>query len=95
MDRKCESIEMSTAKQFSYPKGFLNLEIFGRIRGAFPLCLEDFLYAVLNNTVPRVTGIDGRQVTAALEAIHKSLESGNTESVSQPLQVDAVSDARS
>jgi predicted dehydrogenase len=95
MDRKCESMEMSTTKQFSYPKGFLNLEIFGRMRGAFPSCLEDFLYAVLNNTVPRVTGLDGRQVTATLEAIHKSLDTGGAESVSQPSQLDAVSDARS
>lgn len=90
MDRKCESIEMSTATKFSYPKGFLNLEIFGRMRGAFPSCLEDFLYAVLEDTPPRVTGIDGRQVTATLEAIHKSLESGNTEPVSQPPHPDTV-----
>ncbi|MGH9616137.1 MAG: Gfo/Idh/MocA family protein [Acidobacteriaceae bacterium] len=94
MDRKCESIEMSTAKQFSYPKGFLNLEIFGRMRGAFPSCLEDFLYAILDDTAPRVTGLEGRQVTATLEAIHKSLESGNTEPVSQPRQASAVPDAR-
>ena len=94
MDRKYESIEMSTRKNFSYPKGFLNLEIFGRMRGAFPSCLEDFLYAILNDTTPHVTGMDGRQVTATLEAIHKSLESGNAEPVSQPAQSHLVSDAR-
>ncbi len=94
MDRKCESMEMSTATKFSYPKGFLNLEIFGRMRGAFPSCLEDFLYAILDNTTPRVTGLDGRQVTATLEAVHKSLESGNTEPVSQPPQSDAVTHAQ-
>lgn len=94
MDRKRESMEMSTEKAFSYPKGFLNLEIFGRLRGAFPSCLEDFLYAVLDNTTPRVTGLDGRQVTATLEAIHKSLESGNTERVSQLPQADVVYYAR-
>ncbi|MGH9700828.1 MAG: Gfo/Idh/MocA family protein [Candidatus Acidiferrales bacterium] len=94
MDRKNESMEMSTNKKFSFPKGFLNLEIFGRMRGAFPSCLEDFLYAILNDTTPHVTGMDGRQVTATLEAIHKSLESGNTEPVSQPAQSHLVSDAR-
>ena len=77
MDRKCESIEISTAEMFSYPKGFLNQEIFGRMRGAFPSCLEDFLYAVRDNTAPRVNGLDGRQVTATLEAIHKSLGERN------------------
>lgn len=89
MDRKCESVEMSTAKNFSYPKGFLNLEIFGRLRGAFPSCLEDFLYALIDDTAPRVTGFDGRQVTAALEAIHRSLESGRTEPITQPPKGDA------
>lgn len=84
MDRKRESMEISTAEKFSYPKGFLNLEIFGRMRGAFPSCLEDFLYAILNDTTPRVTGEDGRQVTATLAAIHQSLESGMTEHISQP-----------
>ncbi|TAM79225.1 MAG: Gfo/Idh/MocA family oxidoreductase [Acidobacteria bacterium] len=83
LDRKCESIEISTQEKYSYPKVFLNNEIFGRMRGAFPSCLEDFLYAILNGTVPHVTGIDGRQVTAVLEAIHRSLETGKTEPIAQ------------
>jgi len=82
MDRKCESFEMSTKEKFSYPKGFLNSEIFGRMRGAFPSCLEDFLFALREGKAPGVTAFDGRQVTATLEAIHKSLETGNTEKVS-------------
>lgn len=94
LDRKCESMEMSTEKSFSYPKSFLSLDIFGRIRGAFASCIEDFLYAVLNNTVPHVTALDGRQVTATLEAIHQSLESGRTEAVRQPDQPDQVPHAR-
>ncbi|MGH9398128.1 MAG: Gfo/Idh/MocA family protein [Terriglobia bacterium] len=81
MDRKCESIEVSTNVKFSYPKGFLNTEIYGRMRGAFPSCLEDFLFAICEGTQPHVTAIDGRQVTAALEAIHRSLETGNSERV--------------
>ncbi len=84
MDRKCESIETSSEKTFSFPKGFLNQEIFGRLRGAFPSCLEDFLYAILEDTPPRVTGLDGRQVTATLAAVHKSLETGVTELVAPP-----------
>ena len=84
LDRKCESIETSSEKRFSYPKSFLNQEIFGRLRGAFPSCLEDFLYAIIEDTPPRVTGLDGRQVTATLVAIHKSLESERTEPVTQP-----------
>lgn len=81
LDRKCESVELSTEKKFSYPKGFLNAEIFGRMRGAFPSCLEDFLYAIIDNTEPKVTAWDGRQVTATLEAIHRSLKTGVDEKI--------------
>ncbi len=87
MDRKYESIEVSSKDSFSYPKGFLTGEIFGRVRGAFPSCLEDFLFAVREDTAPHVTGLDGRQVTAALEAIHQSLETGSSEPV-RPLPAD-------
>lgn len=76
LDRKRESVELSTEKKFSYPRGFLIADIFGRLRGAFPSCVEDFVYAIRNDTTPRVTGFDGRQVTAALEAVHRSLEEG-------------------
>jgi predicted dehydrogenase len=78
LDRKRESIEISDRKSFTYPKNFISQEIFGRPRGAFPACLEDFLYAILNDTEPHVNGYDGRQVTATLEAIHLSLASDKT-----------------
>ena len=80
-DRKRESIEMSTAEQFSYPKTFLTHEIFGKLRGAFVECLSDFLDSIINKTEPQVNAFDGRQVTAALDAITRSLESGSTEKV--------------
>ncbi len=82
-DRKRESIEMSTPEQFSYPKTFLTNEIFGKLRGAFVECLSDFVDSIVNNTEPRVTAFDGRQVTAVLDAVSRSLESGGTESVSK------------
>jgi predicted dehydrogenase len=82
-DRKRESIEMSTEKQFTYPKVFLTAEIFGKLRGAFVECLSDFLDAVLNDSEPKVTAFDGRQVTAVLDAVSRSLESGKTETVTE------------
>ncbi len=81
LDRKRESIEISTGTKFSYPKGFLIADVFGRLRGAFPACLEDFLLAIRNDTEPHVTGVDGRQVTAVLEAIHESLRTGGSVAV--------------
>ena len=83
-DRKRESIEMSTEKQFTYPKVFLTAEIFGKLRGAFVECLSDFVDAILHDTEPKVTVYDGRQVTAVLDAVSRSLESGKTETVMQP-----------
>jgi predicted dehydrogenase len=82
-DRKRESIEMSTEKQFTYPKVFLTAEIFGKLRGAFVECLSDFLDAILHDSEPKVTAFDGRQVTAVLDAVSRSLASGKTESIAQ------------
>jgi predicted dehydrogenase len=80
-DRKRESVEMSTEKQFTYPKTFLTHEVFGKLRGAFVECLSDFLDAVINDTEPKVTAFDGRQVTAVLDAVTRSLDSGRAEGV--------------
>jgi predicted dehydrogenase len=80
-DRKRESIEMSTEKQFSYPKVFLTSEVFGKLRGAFVECLSDFLDTIINDTEPKVTAFDGRQVTAVLDAVTRSLDSGETVTV--------------
>jgi len=83
-DRKRESLEMSTPKAFTYPKAFLSAEVFGKLRGAFPACLDDFIDCIVNDAEPGVTAYDGRQVTAALEAIHESLSTSKTVAVRQP-----------
>jgi predicted dehydrogenase len=80
-DRKRESIEISTDQQFSYPKTFLNSEVFGKLRGAFVECLSDFVDAIVNDTAPKVGPVEGRQVTAVLDAVSRSLISGRVESV--------------
>jgi predicted dehydrogenase len=80
-DRKRESIELSTAKQFTYPKVFLTSEVFGKLRGAFVECLSDFLDAIINDAEPKVTAFDGRQVTATLDAVTRSLATGSKEKV--------------
>ena len=85
-DRKRESIEMSTPEQFTYPKTFLTHEIFGKLRGAFVECLSDFVDSIINDTEPKVTAFDGRQVTAVLDAVTRSLESGRTEAVSKSIR---------
>lgn len=78
-DRKRESIEISTNDAFTYPKTFLTSEIFGTLRGAFPSCLEDFVRAIREDVAPLSGVRNGRQVTATLDAIHRSLHTGNSE----------------
>jgi hypothetical protein len=51
------------------------------MRGAFVECLSDFVSAITHDTEPRVSAFDGRQVTAVLDAISRSLASGRPESV--------------
>lgn len=80
-DRKRESIEMSTPRAFTYPKTFLLSEVFGRTRGAFADCLSDFVEAIRADREPHVTALDGRQVTAVLDAVSRSLASGQTAAV--------------
>ncbi len=77
-DRKRESIEMSTAERFTYPKTLLSHETFGKLRGAFVECLSDFVDAIVNDTEPSVTAFDGRQATAVLDGVTRSLETGDT-----------------
>jgi predicted dehydrogenase len=77
-DRKRESIEMSTEAKFSYPKTFLMQEIFGKLRGAFVECLNDFIATIIDDTPPRVTAFDGRQVTVVLDAVSRSLAGGGS-----------------
>jgi predicted dehydrogenase len=89
-DRKRESIEMSTPRQFTYPKTFLTHEIFGKLRGAFVECLADFVDAIMTGTEPKVTAFDGRQVTAVLDAVTRSLESGRTEAVTQAAMLQKI-----
>lgn len=80
-DRKRESIELSTEAKFSYPKTFLLQEVFGKLRGAFVECLSDFLTAIIDGSTPRVTAYDGRQVTAVLDAVSRSLADGGVHQV--------------
>jgi predicted dehydrogenase len=75
-DRKRESIELSTEEKFSYPKTFLMQEVFGKLRGAFVECLYDFISAIVEDTPPHVSAFDGRQVTAVLDAVSRSLAEG-------------------
>jgi predicted dehydrogenase len=81
MDRKSEAIELATKDSYSYPRTLLNYQVFDRWQGALPSCMYSFIDSIIENREPFVTAADGRRVTAVLDAIHRSLESGKSEKV--------------
>jgi predicted dehydrogenase len=83
-DRKRESVEVSTEARFTYPKTFLSHEVFGKLRGAFVECVRDFLDVVIEDREPNVTAFDGRQVTAVLDGVSRSLASGEKVRINPP-----------
>lgn len=85
IDRKRESLEMSTSERYTFPKTFLSADVFGTLRGAFPSCLDDFINAIRKDLPPAVTVRDGRRVTAVLTAIHQSLADNGSNVPIQPL----------
>jgi len=84
LDRKAEAIEMSTEEKFSWPRTFLNYQVFDRWVGAFPSCINSFIDAIMQDRQPYVTAYDGWRATAVLEALHRSVESGAIEKVPAP-----------
>lgn len=81
IDRKAESIEMATKDTYTYPRTLLNYQVFDRWQGALPACMDSFIGSIKENREPYVTAVDGRRVTAILDAIHRSLKSGKAEQV--------------
>ena len=81
MDRKAEAMEMATPAAYSYPRTLLNYKIFDRWQGALPSCMYSFIDSIIDDREPYVTAQDGRNVTAILDAVHRSLASGKPEKV--------------
>ncbi|HZP80671.1 MAG TPA: Gfo/Idh/MocA family oxidoreductase [Chthonomonadaceae bacterium] len=84
MDRKAEAIEMASAERFAWPRSLLNFQVFDKWVGAFPSCVESFIDAILEDRPPYVTAYDGWRATAALDAIHRSVASGQVEKIAAP-----------
>jgi len=78
IDRKDEAVEMSAAERFSWPRSLLNYKVFDRWIGAFPSCINSFIDAILEDRKTYVNEVDGWRVTATLEALHRSAETGKS-----------------
>lgn len=88
LDRKAEAVEMTSPDRFTWPRSFLNFQVFDRWVGAFPSCVESFVDSLVENRQPYVTAYDGWRATAALDAIHRSVASGQVEAVAPAPQWD-------
>jgi len=81
IDRSAEAIDAMLADRFVCPRTFLQYQVFDEWQGAFPACIRAFVRAVEQDTEPYVTARDGLRVTAILEAVHRSLETGRPERI--------------
>ncbi len=84
LDRKAEAIEMSSLEGFKWPRSLLNYKVFDKWVGAFPSCINSFIDDIAEDREPKVTAYDGWRSTAVLDAIHRSVETGETIKVSEP-----------
>jgi len=81
IDRQAEAIDAIIPEKFSCPRTFLNYKVFDEWQGAFPAAIRGFIYAIEHDSQPHVSVRDGVRSTAVLEAIHKSLASGQPEKI--------------
>lgn len=78
LDRKTEAVEISTQDGLKWPRTLLNYQVFDRWVGAFPSCINSFIDDLIDDREPIVTAFDGWRSTAALDALHRSADSGQT-----------------
>jgi predicted dehydrogenase len=81
LDRKHEQVEIASADRFEWPRTAVMPVIHGVQRGALADAVQHFLACVREDRAPLVTLQSSRHVTAILDAIHRSLDSGRGEAV--------------
>jgi len=81
IDRQAEAVDAMLQQKFICPRTFLNYKVFDEWQGAFPAAVRGFILAMEKNSEPHVSVRDGVRSTAVLEAIHKSLVSGQPEKI--------------
>lgn len=81
LKRDSEQIELATADGFEYPRTSTGALIHGEQRGSVPEALFHMTTCILEDRVPLVTLESSRHVTAILDAIHRSVDSGRAERV--------------
>ncbi len=81
LKRDSEQIELAHDTGFEYPRTSVGSMIHGVQRGAVSDALHHMVSCVVDNAAPLVTLESSRHVTAILDALHRSIESGQAEPV--------------
>lgn len=81
LDRKDDQVEVATPDAFSYPRTSIMPVIHGAPAGALAMADDHMIRCVIDGTRPLVELAESRHVTAILDAIHRSVESGEPEPV--------------
>ncbi|WP_084959180.1 Gfo/Idh/MocA family protein [Thermoactinospora rubra] len=76
LDRKREQIEIATQKDFTYPRNLLLRTVHGRAAGAARDAVWHMIDCVAHDREPLITLESSLHVTAVLEAVHASIDSG-------------------
>lgn len=81
LKRDSDQVELATQKAFEYPRSSIGAMIHGEQKGAVSDALQHVVTCIQEDREPLVTLESSRHVTAILDALHRSLESGNAEKV--------------
>ncbi|GAB3808835.1 Gfo/Idh/MocA family oxidoreductase [Humibacter antri] len=81
LDRQKESIALTTADGFRFPRNMLQRTMHGEPAGAYRDALRHFIDCCITGAQPLIDVESARDVTAVLEAAHRSIKSGHTELV--------------
>ena len=81
IDRQAEAVDAILEERFVCPRTFLNYKVFDQWVGAMPSSVRSFVRACQNDTDTIVNAREGLKSTAILDAIHRSLASGEPEAI--------------
>lgn len=81
LTRTSDQVELATTDSFEYPRSSIGAKIHGEQKGAVSDAIQHMVTCILEGGEPLVTFESSRHVTAILDALHRSLDSGKPEAV--------------
>jgi predicted dehydrogenase len=81
LPRVDDQVHLATSEAFSYPRTSIGADVHGQRLGAVTAALHHMTTCVLTGSQPLVTAQASRDVIATLDAIHRSIDSGQVEEI--------------